>query len=326
MTLSATLPVGLTPFLAELDPVYARAAHMYRSYNDGLHHATPLLCSPLVQPMLIQSEKDVQTAVRTDSYTLLFAHQLDALMQVYSVGSAYRGNARLLVTAAIPGATLDSLARGTRGHLEWPLHVRVTAVDTFSGTLARADTIRTFTRRAPLGANEFLGFTTELPVSAGRYLTHAAVFDSTVTTGSAAEWGNVVVQPSAFSISDVVLGVERGGVPWENNGDPFMVNVTGAYHSGESAPIYYELYGRTPGRSYHTTISLRERGKRDGGRVAVEFSREADRPDAHVQLTLDLSRLKPGLHVVTLVVKDEETGAEVRTERVVEIRDVRGKS
>lgn len=321
MTLSATLPVGLAPYLAELDPVYEHAAHMYRAYSNGLPHATPLLCSPSVQAMTIQSEKDVQTAVRTDSYTLLFAHQLDALMQVYAVGSAYRGNARLLITAAIPGAALDSLARDARGQLEWPLHVRVTAVDTFSGTLARADTIRTFARRAPLGANEFLGFTTELPVSAGRYLTHAAVFDSTVTTGSAAEWGNVVVQPSAFSISDVVLGVERGGVLWENNGDPFMVNVTGAYHSGESAPIYYEIYGRTPGRSYRTTISVREQGKRDEGRVAVEFSRTADRPDTHVQLTLDLAKLKPGLHVVSVVIKDEETGAEVQTERVVEIRD-----
>ena len=164
------------------------------------------------------------------------------------------------------------------------------------------------------------GFTTELPVSAGRYLTHAAVFDSTVTTGSAAEWGNVVVQPSAFSISDVVLGVERGGVLWENNGDPFMVNVTGAYRPGEPVPIYFEIYGRTPGRSYHTTISLREWGTRDKGRVAVEFSREADQSDTHVQLTLDPSKLEPGLHEITVVVRDGETGEEVRAARVVEIR------
>jgi hypothetical protein len=321
LTLSATLPVGLTPFLAELDPVYDHAARMYRSYNDGLSHATPLLCSPVVQAMTIQSEKDVETAVRTDSYTLLFSHQLNALMQVYAVGSADRGNARLLVTTAIPGARLDSLASRRDGWITWPLHIRLTAVDTSTGKLARLDTVRTFGRRVPFGPRDFLGFTTELPVSAGHYVAHAAVFDSTVTSGSAAEWGNVIVRPSEFSMSDVVLGTEHGGVMWENDGDPFLVNATGAYREGQSAPIYYELYGRVPGRSYHTTISLRERGKPKGGRVAIEFSREADRPDAHVQLTLDLSGLDTGLHEVTVVVKDEVSGAEVQAERVVEIRE-----
>ncbi|HET7604093.1 MAG TPA: hypothetical protein VFK36_13805 [Gemmatimonadales bacterium] len=321
LTLSATLPVGLTPFLAELDPVYAHAAHMYLSYNNGLSHATPLPCSPVVQAMTIQSEKDVQTAVRTDSYSLLFPHQFGALMQVYAVGSAYRGDARLLLTAAVPGTRLDSLVARVDGWLQWPLHIRVTAVDTVAGTVARSDTVRTFARRVPFGRDEYFGFTTELPVPAGHYLTHAAVFDSTMTGGSAAEWGNVVVQSSAFSVSDVVLGAEHGGVMWANNGDPFQVNVTGAYRPGEPAPIYYEIYGLTPGRSYHTTISLREWGKRDEGRVAVEFSRTADRPDTHVQLTLDLSKLKPGVHEVTVTIRDEETGAEVRTERVVEIRN-----
>jgi hypothetical protein len=313
--------VGLAPYLAELDPVYEHAAHMYRAYSNGLPHATPLLCSPSVQAMTIRSEKDVQTAVRTDSYTLLFSRQLKALMQVYAVGSAARGNARLLITTAIPGATLDSLQSRVGDWLEWPLHVRVTAVDTASGTVARSDTIRTFARRVPFRPGEFLGLTTELPASAGQYLTHAAVFDSTVTTGSAFEWGGIVVQPSIFSMSDVVLGAERGGILWENNGDPFSVNVTGAYHQGEPAPIYYEVYGRTTGRSYRTTISLHERGERDKGRVAIQFSREADQPDTHVRLTLDLSRLKPGVHEVTVVIRDEKTGAEVRTERVVEVRD-----
>jgi hypothetical protein len=54
--------------------------------------------------------------------------------------------------------------------------------------------------------------------------------------------------------------------------------------------------------------------------VAIEFSREAGRPDVHIQLTLDLSRLKPGLHDVSVVIRDEVTGNEVKTERVVEIR------
>lgn len=319
MTLSPTLPVGLAPYLAELDPVYEHAAHMYRAYNNGLPHATGLLCSPLVQPMLIQSEIDVQIAVRTDSYSLLFSRQLDASMQVYAVGSAYRGNARLLVTTAIPGARLDSIAVRTSERITWPLRIRASAVDTFTGTVARSDQVRTFARRVPFHPGEFLAFTTELPVRAGHYLTHAAVFDSSLNAGTASEWGNVVVQPAAFSISDVVLGVEHGGVIWENNGDPFQVNVTGAYHRGQLAPIYYELYGRTPGRSYHTSISVHERSRPRKWRVAVEFSRVAEQPDTHVQLVLDLSRLDAGSHQVTVTIRNEVTGAAVSAERVVEI-------
>ncbi len=320
MTLSATLPVGLTPYLDKLDPVYHRAAHMYQAYRDGLPHATPLLCSPNVQKMTIRSEQDVKTAVRTDSYTLLFSHQLEALMQVYAVGSAARGTARLLVTTAIPSRTLEPVAMRSNGTITWPLHIRVTAVDTFSGTVTRSDTVRTFARPVALSSGEFLGFTTELPVKAGRYLAHAAVFGSTGTDGSAAEWGNVIVQPSSFSMSDVVLGTERGGVLWENGGDPFQVNVTGAYHQTQAAPIYFEIYGRVPDRSYHTTISIRPRGQDAKGRVAIEFSRVASQPDAHMQLTLDLSRLKTGLHEISVVIRDEVTGAEVRSERVLEIQ------
>jgi hypothetical protein len=319
MTLSPTLPVGLTPYLAELDPVYDHAAHMYRTYGDGLLHATPLLCSPLVQAMTIQSEKDVQTAVRTDSYTLLFSRQLEALMHVYAVGSAVRGTARLLVTTAVPGAALDSLAATRGGSFEWPIHIRVTAVDTMTGRVVRSDTVRTFARRAPIPAGDFLGFTTELPVVAGHYLTHAAVFDSSLTSGSAAEWGNVVVQPSAFSISDVVLGVEAGGVLWDNHGDPFRVNVTGGYHRNQAAPIYFEIYGRTPGRAYRTSIAVHERGKPNKRGVTLEYTREAERPDEHVRLTLDLSRLGNGQHELTVTIRDEVTGAEVKTERVVNV-------
>ncbi len=319
LRLSPTLPAGLAIWLSGLDPVFGRTAKRVRSSHDGLSHAVPLLCLPTVQDFLIRTEKDVQTAVRTDSYTLLFSHQLNALMQVYAVGNAARGDARLLITTAISGPALDSLASHTRGMVEWPLHIRVTAVDTTTGNVVRSDTVRTFARRAAIPTNGFLGFTTELPINAGHYLTHAAVFDSTATSGSAAEWGNVVVQSSAFSVSDVVLGVEHGGVIWENNGDPFQVNVTGAYHRGQVAPIYYEIYGRTPGRSYHTSISVHERSKPRKGRVAVEFSRVAEQPDTHVQLMLDLSQLDTGLHQVTVTIRDAVTGAEVRAERVVEV-------
>jgi len=319
MTLTPTLPARLTPFLEQLDPVYRRAAHMFRVYSNGLPHAAPLLCSPLVQAMTIRSEQDVETAVRTDSYSLLFAGQLDALMQVYAVGNATKGTARLLVTTAIPSARLDSLVG--RSSDAWPLHVRVTAVDTLSGTVARSDTLRRFAHHPVLAAGSFLGFISELPVRAGHYVTHAAVFDSTMRNGSAAEWGNVVVQPSAFSISDIVLAVERGGVLWENDGDPVRVNVTGAYHRGEPAPVYYELYGRVTGRRYHTTITVQQRGKQQAAHVAVEFSRAADRPDAHVQLTLDLSRFRQGMYVVTVTVRDEVTGSAVETARVVEVAD-----
>jgi hypothetical protein len=319
--LSPTLPLNdmIMWRLSDLDPVFERTEHRIRAYGDGLGHATPLLCQPSVQDMLIRTEADVKTAVRTDSYSLLFPHELNALMQVYAVGNAARGTARLLVTSAVPAAKLDSLAAVRGGTLEWPLHVRVTAVDTLRGTVVRSDTVRTFTRQAPLPAGGFLGFTTELPVAAGRYATHAGVFDTTLGTGTASAWGNVAVPSSAFSISDVVLRVEAGGVLWENGGDPFQVNVTGAYHRDQPAPIYFEIYGRTPGRAYRTSIAVHERGKPNKRGVTLEFTRTAEQPDEHVRLTLDLSRLGSGQHELTVTIRDEVTGAEVRTDRVVEI-------
>ena len=320
--LSPTLPLNdmIMWRLSDLDPVFERTEHRIRAFNDGLGHATPLMCQPSVQDMMIRTEADVKTAVRTDSYSLLFSHELDAVMQVYAVGNAASGTARLLVTAAVPGARLDSLAARQGGRLEWPLHIRITAVDTLLGAVARSDTVRTFTRQAPFATGDFMGFTTELPVTAGHYVTHAGVFDSATASGTASAWGNVVVQPSAFSLSDVVLGVEAGGVLWDNHGDPFRVNVTGAYHRNQPAPIYFELYGRTPGREYRTSIAVHERGKPNKRGVTLEYTRVAEQPDEHVRLTLDLSRLGDGQHELTVTIRDDVTGAEVRTDRVLEIR------
>ena len=319
LTLSPTLPIWLMGLLEDLDPSYGRAARRYSGYQDGLPHAVGLACLPSVQKATIRSEKDVTTAVRTDSYTLLFSHQLDALMQVYAVGSTARGNARLLFTTAVPGAALDSLGAITGGMAAYPLYVRLTAVDTVAGTVARSDRLREFTAPSGVGPGAFLGFTAELPVGPGRYYTHAAVFDSTQAFGSAAEWGNVVVSAAEFSLSDVVLGAGHGGVRWDNRGDPFDVNVTGGYRRNEPAPIYYEVYGRVPGRAYHTTVAVHDRGKPSSKGVRLEFTNVAPTPDEHIRLTLDLSRLSPGQHELTLSVQDAMSGQTVTTNRILDI-------
>ena len=76
-------------------------------------------------------------------------------------------------------------------------------MDTLLDTVARSDTVRTFSRPVAMPAGGFLAFTTELPVTAGHYLTHAGVFDSSLARGTASAWGNIVVQPAEFSMSDV---------------------------------------------------------------------------------------------------------------------------
>ena len=319
LTLSPSLPMWLMGLLGKLDPVYSRAADRYESYRNAQSHAGPLACLPSVQDATIRSEQDVTAAVRSDTYTLLFPHSLDALMQVYAVGNGARGNARLLFTTAVPGVALDSLGAVTGGMAAYPLYVRLTAVDTVAGTVARSDRLREFTAPSRIGPGGFLGFTAELPVGPGRYYTHAAVFDSTQAFGSAAEWGNVVVSAAEFSLSDVVLGAGHGGVRWDNRGDPFDVNVTGGYRRNEPAPIYYEVYGRVPGRAYHTTVAVHDRGKPSSKGVRLEFTNVAPTPDEHIRLTLDLSRLSPGQHELTLSVQDAMSGQTVTTNRILDI-------
>jgi hypothetical protein len=66
-------------------------------------------------------------------------------------------------------------------------------------------------------------------------------------------------------------------------------------------------------------VAVHDRGKPSSKGVRLEFTNVAPTPDEHIRLTLDLSRLSPGQHELTLSVQDAMSGQTVTTNRILDI-------
>lgn len=318
--------------LAPLDPLYGRAAARMRVYeNTAWTHAVPLTCLPTIQDVMVQAEQDVETGVRTDSYTLAFPTNLGSLAQVYAVRNAGGSGGRLLLTTAVPDTALRPPAfAGVTGRMGLErlvrLWLRFTAVDRAAGTVRRVDSTRTFALPEHEPAGSYLAFVTELPAPPGRYAVHAAVFDSTRNAGDGFERRGIEVPGPGLALSDVIPLVApvpglagETGVPWVRNGARLRINALGGYRRNEPAPIYYEVYGLAPGRSYRTRIAVYRRDRKPESGVQLVFTETAAGEMATEERTLDLRRLSPGQYRLEVTVEDGTSGLRVSRARLIEI-------
>jgi hypothetical protein len=120
-------------------------------------------------------------------------------------------------------------------------------------------------------------------------------------------------------MSDLVLGLETGGLRWDNRGDPVMLNALNAYRVGDASPVYYEAYGLRPGRTYETTLSVRNADGKDARGVSLVFNERADREVMPIRRTIGLDDLAPGQYRLTVTIVEEGTKVAATRSRLINV-------
>ena len=223
---------------------------------------------------------------------------------------------------ALPGERLAPERDTSRASIRYDVAFRISAVDRARGTILRLDTLRTFAARDAVRTGAYLTGYVELAAPRGDFEVRVAVFRPGGEAGSvAAQSGVQVAAGPGLFLSDIVLGSERAGLRWENRGSPFLLNALDAYRAGSEAPLYYEMHGLVPGRSYGTTIALRRVNEPETRAVRLLFAETADAETMQMRRTMGLEGLRRGQYRLTVTVVDAETGATAVRERVISVTD-----
>lgn len=325
-TLYSYIPLdpGLLYAAASVDSRYRRVALARELELQGMRSAGPVQCMATTQALQKETRLAMSASVETDSYTLIFPAPLDPIVQVAAVGQPDERTSRLLVVFAVPGARLTPAPRrdGQPG-VQYELAIRVAAVDRARATIVTLDTVRTFVARDTLRGAAHLSGLLEMDVPAGDFDVRVAVFRPGGSAGSAVAAPGVHLSgaTSTHALSDIVLGAESSALRWANRGNPVLLNALNAYAVGSAAPLYYEMYGLVPGRSYGTTIALRRVGQREDRGVRLLFAETADATSMQIRRTMGLEGLSPGQYRLTVTVVDAETGAQASRERTINVVD-----
>jgi GWxTD domain-containing protein len=299
---------------------------------------------------------DIKTGTSTDSYRQRFPVALNVVISDFVVGAgptdvgrrtdseratesaggdaaADRPTARppvrqaLHVVFAIPA---DRLAPEPGGEgVLYPLHFRLLVTDLHDSLVARLDTLRVFTAHQALHAPSYLSGRLSVPVPVGALRYRLLVSTTDQLAGQLVERDTVNVTAldgRSYTSSDVVMGRIGGGLVWLTRRpagggdstavDSVLLNPLDRFPSGSVVELYFEVYGLTPGQTYHTEVRVERQGGRSilgrigglfGGRHApalLEFDAVAAGPVTRVHRGISLKDVPTGSYVLTLTLTD----------------------
>jgi GWxTD domain-containing protein len=295
---------------AAINPVYARLGNTVGSAN-----ATGALSAERAL-----GRRSIAVGTTTDSYAREFDAPLGTIASDFVVGDS--GGQALHVVFAIPARRLAALPDTDR--VVYPIAFRLFVSDTADDLVARLDTTRAFTARAPLPDGSYLTGQLRIAVPPGRYRYRLLVRElgaGGAGAGDLVTGDSVVAQRldgRDFAASDLVLGRRGSGLAWVTPHDTVPLNPLAEFAAGATAALYYELYGLTAGAPYHTVIRLERAGRRSffhrlfGGKsapVLLEFDAAAAGPVTRVHRDLDLHDTPTGAYVLTVAIRDPASGA-----------------
>ena len=306
--------------VAALDARYRKVAFAAELEGAGMRRAGPVECMPERMKLRRENREAMLASVESDSYSLLFPAPLDPILQVVAVGQPSSGTGRLLLIFAVPGERLTPEPI-SGGGVRYRLGIRVSAVDRQHQVIRGIDSLRSFVARDTIRAGAFLTGLLEIPAAAGTYAVRAAIYHADERAGSALHLGSVALgaERGALGMSDIVLGLETGGLRWENRGDAVMLNALNAYRVGDVAPVYYEAYGLRPGLTYETTLSVRKADDEDARGVSLVFNERADREVMAIRRSIGLDDIPPGQYRLTVTIVEEGAKTAVTRSRLINV-------
>jgi GWxTD domain-containing protein len=259
----------------------------------------------------------IAVGTTTDSYELQFAHRLVAMADLIAVGRRDGGALAHLVFGI---AAAGTAARQVLDGVEYPIRVRLAALDVFDRAVATLDTTFVIRRRKTLTKKEYLVGRAELPLPPGRWSYRAALQQGD-SAGVVLPQGPVRVAPTAgpfLSLSDIALGTPGRAVLWVTDAaDTVLLAPSAMFRRDAEVEIYYEASGVTAGRRYrHDIAVLRDAGRKSAskGRALVSLAFEEDAAGEVIRSSrvVRLDGLKPGNYIVEVRVSGPDGSYQVR--------------
>jgi hypothetical protein len=215
---------------------------------------------------------------------------------------------------AEPGTT----GRRGDGGVEYPIWVRLVALDSRGHAVATLDTSFAVRLSRRLASGEYLVGRAELALPPGRWSYRAALQQGD-DAGVVLPRDSVRVagtDGASLSLSDIALGSPSRAVPWVTDAaDTVLLAPSALFRKGAQVEVYYEASGARPQQMYrHEITVLRAEGRDSRSRPLVSLSFEEEATDSVIRShrTLRLERLKEGRYLVEVKVTEPDGSSRIR--------------
>ncbi len=240
-----------------------------------------------------------EVGTTTDSDLLRFHSTLNTAWRAYGLLGPRPGRGRALILMSVPGTALAPISQQP---LAYGFQMRL--VGRSGARVVELDSVRHLGVHQAPTADQMVTFTTEIPLPPGSWNLAVALQQQRDSAGEVLRDSDVPVPDvggQSLALSDIVLGDERGGRPWNAPDGSFPLSSTGTYAQGEPIPIYYEVAGARSGSDIQSEVTfVRDDGK---GRSVIKFGERMDSPVARVRRDVNTSKSKPGRYSLTVRIK-----------------------
>jgi GWxTD domain-containing protein len=256
----------------------------------------------------------IAVGTTTDSYELTFAHRLSAVADLLAIGRAAGGTRGHLVFGI---AAAGVAPRRGAGGIEYPVRVRVAALDRYDRAVATLDTVVTIPHSRQLNNDEYIVGRAELMLPPGRW-SYRAALEAGDSAGVVLPRDSVRVGTTDtrfLSLSDIALGTPGRSVPWHTDqGDTVFMAPSALFRRGLDVGLYYEVTGAVPGHEYRHSITVFSAKDRAGSSplVSLFFDESAAGEVIRSRRLVRLNRLKSGNYVVEVSVTSPDGSSQTR--------------
>lgn len=259
----------------------------------------------------------IAVGTTTDSYELGFAHRLGVVADLIAVGQ--RSGSRLahfVFGIAEPGTS----GRRLDGAVQYPIWVRLVALDPEGQAVAKLDTSYAIRLPHRLGPGEYLVGRVELPLPPGNWVYRAALQQGD-SAGVVLPRDSVrveTVSPASLGLSDIALGSTGRAVRWVTDAsDTVLLAPSALIRRGAEVEIYYEVSGAAERLVYRHEITVlrwdgREPARKQRPLVSLSFEEEAPAAVIRSGRTVQLEGLKAGWYVVEVRVTAPDGTSQAR--------------
>lgn len=328
-------------------------ARDFWEYDDGARHLilkigglprfgsvcdlSPRYCGPASGMRIRRWHQEwgvmMDSALATDTYPIHFEHQLAPVINIYSLLAPLWSDGLALVVFAVRVSDLkprpvpdDSTVAA------FPLEFRIVAYPPSGADRFELDTTRWFTAPRSVDSDAWLTGTLTLPLPAGLYNARVVIEESPLRSPEASDSlrvdsrGTVVGRDSmivahaagSLVMSDVIPGLERGGLSWKHGSETLALNPLSVWHRGEPIALQYELSGLKPGSQLRTQIRVMK-GDDSTHAVTLSFTDDVRGTRQAFQRSVGTTRLSSGHYVVEVELETNE-GQRITRRTRVEIR------